>query len=66
MIELKVAKYCHNCPYFQPICDTNGSRDLFSGKTVSTNSIITCENGKKCENIAKYLLDYAKAHGGKL
>ena len=66
MIELKVAAYCHNCPYFKSKEETSILRDVMTNNITKTNTTVTCEESKRCENIAKWLLDYIKTNGGKL
>lgn len=53
MLELKVASYCHDCPYFEPVKEEG---ELYcSGCLLAANTYIVCKNAKKCEHIAEYL-----------
>lgn len=53
MIELKVEKYCENCPEFEPDISRfsfiNGCGDDFYGTTVS------CKHKARCAEIAEYM-----------
>lgn len=53
MLELKVADYCHSCPYFEPVTKENALYNYDGYRT--GNTYIVCENDRKCENIAEYL-----------
>lgn len=53
MLELKVADYCHNCPYFEPVVEETALYSYDGNR--AGNTYIVCENSKKCENIAVYL-----------
>lgn len=64
MIELKVAQYCHSCPYFEAKQDTIASCDQRNGNICYTNTTIYCENSGKCRLIAKYLLERIKGGSG--
>lgn len=53
MFELKVADYCHDCPYFEPVKEED---DLYcGGHRLATNTYIVCKNAEKCGCIAEYL-----------
>lgn len=55
MIELKVSNYCQDCPEFDPDVD----RDIFyaDGESVKRRTVVFCTHRKRCESIAKTLLD---------
>lgn len=53
MLELKVASYCHDCPYFEPVKEAD---ELYcNGYLQVMNTYIVCKNAEKCEYIAEYL-----------
>lgn len=58
MLELKVAGYCHDCPYFEP---TREEYELYySEQLQAANTYIVCKNSEKCGHIAEYLKKFGK------
>lgn len=57
MIELNVAKYCEDCPDFEP---ENKSETLMSGTyyndmEVCTVNTVSCRYAKRCAAIARHI-----------
>lgn len=52
MIRVEVEKYCSECLDFQP--DVEKPQKLYTDITV-TDTVIRCENRKRCEHIRRYL-----------
>lgn len=50
MIELKVADYCHNCAYFEPIANTSTMATEDRCVRIN-NTIVECVYSVRCKNI---------------
>ena len=55
MIKLDVAPYCHECPGFSPVGETETTVDLFGRNILTTDIIVKCKNHEQCSIIHKYL-----------
>ena len=53
MIELKIEKYCENCPDFEVEVEKIGHQDFFGNVDVDTR--ITCANAGRCKAIKEHL-----------
>lgn len=54
MLELKVADYCHGCPYLEPVKESEDYHTMDYYRMAS-NTYIVCKNDEKCRHIAEYL-----------
>lgn len=69
MIQLDVAKYCHECPAFDPIThvltencvDVNESGNLVEVEVSTT--YIRCRDWKRCKAIERYIRKQLEASG---
>jgi hypothetical protein len=52
VIELKIEKYCENCPFFEAEQDTFILTDSYH--------TIKCKNAEKCRNLLSYLQEVKK------
>lgn len=53
MITLNVADYCQDCPYFRAKSETAMKYTNFYKDTVIGETVITCEDSDKCEQLYK-------------
>jgi hypothetical protein len=61
MIEVNVAKYCQDCPEFEPYCERQTS-DLDG-----VNTYVCCAHDRRCRAIAQSILErLRKELGAKL
>ena len=67
MIVLKVADYCHDCTYFEPITDdkrvTLYGENMFTGERterIAGDLVIRCEHCEKCKTIENYVREKLK------
>lgn len=54
MITLNVADYCQDCPYFRAKSETITRYTSFSKDTIIGETVITCEDFDKCDQIHKH------------
>ena len=57
MINLKVEKYCKNCPEFEAVVDKTsyGLLPMQSIHESFCNTVISCEHSERCRVIMDYL-----------
>lgn len=54
MIELKVEKYCENCPHFE--ADVDRIDICEPGEWVKHDTLVRCASREKCEEIHKAVM----------
>ena len=55
-IRLITAEYCADCMDFGPVVEKPEKTYMYNGANcIQTNTIVTCENANKCENLVRYL-----------
>lgn len=55
-IRLITAEYCADCMDFGPVVKKPEKTYMNNGADyIQTNTIATCENASKCENLVRYL-----------
>lgn len=55
MLELKVADYCHDCPYFEPVLgerSIGAKRGLYA---MAENTYIFCSKDNMCAMLATHI-----------
>ncbi len=65
MIKLEVEKYCENCPYFKADVESTIGINAFTKEKKYCNTVIRCEERKKCKNMMAYLFCETSADGFK-
>lgn len=55
-IRLITAEYCADCMDFGPVVKKPEKTYMINGANcIQTNTIVTCKNASKCENLVRYL-----------
>jgi hypothetical protein len=60
LIRLEVEEYCGACLEFVPDVLKPQRTMLTDGKFIFTDTIVTCEHRKRCNNIKRYLEQQAR------
>lgn len=56
MIKLEIPRYCHNCPYFEPVLVGNYEMVTCGGiKIAPSHRTVTCEHSHQCKHVEEYL-----------
>lgn len=56
MIRVDVEEYCHACMDFSPDVTKAVKYQAYDGEILMSDTVIHCENRRRCESIRKYLV----------